>query len=69
MAGKKDQAIVVVIDGVTNIQAANIKSDIEKSKAKHAPFARGIASTGNRNDISKRLSNQQDDVKRIGKSK
>jgi len=41
MAGKKDQSVVAVIDGLTKTQAANISSDILKAKNKHAPEARG----------------------------
>jgi len=37
MAGKKDQSVVAVIDGLTKTQAANISSDILKAKNKHAP--------------------------------
>lgn len=69
MAGKKDQAVVVVIDGCTHIQAANIKADIEKSKAKHAPLARATASTGHRDDVGKRLSLQHESVRQLGSSK
>ena len=46
MAGKKNQAVVAVISGLTNNQAAQITKDIMKSKQKYAPQARGTASTG-----------------------
>lgn len=41
MAGKKEQAVVAVISGLTNNQAAQITKDIMKSKQKYAPNARG----------------------------
>lgn len=46
MAGKKDQAVVAVISGLTNNQAAQITKDILKAKQKYAPKARGTASSG-----------------------
>lgn len=46
MAGKKNQAVVAVISGLTNNQAAQITKDIMKSKQKYAPHARGTASSG-----------------------
>jgi hypothetical protein len=66
MAGKKDQSLVAIIDGLTNIQAANIQSDIIKSKNKYAPDARAIATQGNRQDVGKMLSSGHDTVKKIG---
>ena len=65
MAGKKNQSVVAVIDGLTSTQAANIQADIIKSKNKHAPSARGIATQGNRQDVGKMLSNNQNAVKQI----
>lgn len=65
MAGKKNQSVVAVIDGLTPNQAANIQADIIKSKNKHAPSARGIATQGNRQDVGKMLSSNQNAVKQI----
>ena len=41
MAGKKDKAVVAVISGLTNNQAAQITKDIMRSKQKNAPNGRG----------------------------
>lgn len=65
MAGKKNQAVVAVIEGLTPVQAANIQADIIKSKNKHAPNARGIATQGSRQDIGKMLSSGQNAVMQI----
>ena len=46
MAGKKDQAVVAIISGVTYNQAAQISKDIIKSKQKNAALARGTISSG-----------------------
>ena len=46
MSGRKDQAVVAVISGLTNNQAAQITKDIMRAKQTHAPHARGIASSG-----------------------
>ena len=63
MAGKKDQAVVAVISGLTNNQAAQITKDIMKSKQKYAPHARGTASTGFISNVGALL---QKGTKRIG---
>jgi len=59
MIGKKNQSVIAVIDGLTATQAANIQADILKSKSKHAPKARGIATQGDREDIGKMISSGQ----------
>ena len=46
MAGKKDNAVVSVIAGLTKTQAAQISKDIMRSKAKYAPNSRGTIATG-----------------------
>lgn len=56
MSGKKDQAVVVVIDGLTATQAGRLKGAISTQKSKIAPQARGLAFSGNRKDIGKNLS-------------
>lgn len=63
MAGKKNQAVVAVISGLTNNQAAQITKDIMKSKQKYAPHARGTASSGLMSSVGALL---QKGNKRIG---
>ena len=63
MAGKKNQAVVAVISGLTNNQAAQITKDIMKSKQKYAPYARGTASSGLMSSVGSLL---QKGNKRIG---
>ena len=46
MTGKKDQAVVAVISGLTSNQAAQITRDIIRSKQKNASTARGTISSG-----------------------
>lgn len=46
MAGKKDKAVVAVISGLTDNQAAQIMEDIFKSKQRNAPFGRGTVASG-----------------------
>ena len=48
MSGKKDQAVVFVIDGLTATQAGRLKGAISTQKTKIAPQARGLAFSGNR---------------------
>ncbi len=63
MAGKKNQAVVAVISGLTNNQAAQITKDIIKAKQKYAPQARGTASMGLMSSVGSLL---QKGTKRIG---
>ena len=42
MAGKKDNYLSFVIGNLTDAQAANIMSDVAKSKNKHAPSTRSV---------------------------
>lgn len=63
MAGKKNQAVVAVISGLTNNQAAQITKDIIKSKQRYAPQARGTASSGLISNVGSLL---QKGNKRIG---
>ncbi len=65
MAGKKNNAVVAVIDGLTATQAANIQNDIVKSKNKHAPNSRGVATLGDRKDVGKMLNSGQSATKLI----
>ena len=64
MARKKDKAVVAVISGLTDNQAANILGDIMKSKQKNAPYSRGTAASGAWKNVGKMLQGGQ---KRIGK--
>ena len=41
MAGKKDNGVVAVITGLTEVQAAKITKDVMKCKKKYAPNSRG----------------------------
>lgn len=59
MSGKKDHAIVVVMNNLTSTQAANISADIEKSKFRRAPNARGTIVTGQRKDVGVMLEKGQ----------
>ena len=64
MSRKKDKAVVAVISGLTDNQAANILGDIMKSKQKNAPLSRGTAASGAWFNVGKMLQGGQ---KRIGK--
>lgn len=63
MAGKKDKAVVAVISGLTDNQAAQITKDILKSKQKSAPFGRGTVVVGYMSNVGQLLQNE---TKRIG---
>ena len=63
MAGKKDNAVVAVISGLTSNQAAQISRDIMRSKEKYAPYGRGTIATGKHSGIGALL---QKGTKRIG---
>lgn len=63
MAGKKDKAVVAVISGLTDNQAAQITKDILKSKQKNAPFGRGTVASGFMSSVGLLL---QKDTKQIG---
>ena len=63
MAGKKDKAVVAVISGLTNNQAAQISKDIMRSKQRYAPHGRGTIASGLMSSVSSLL---QSGTKRIG---
>lgn len=63
MAGKKDKAVVAVISGLTNNQAAQISKDIMKSKQRYAPNGRGTVASGLMTSVGSLL---QRGTKRIG---
>lgn len=63
MAGKKDKAVVAVISGLTNNQAAQITKDIMRSKQKYAPNGRGTVASGFMSSVGSLL---QKGTKQIG---
>ena len=63
MAGKKDKAVVAVISGLTNNQAAQIPKDIMRSKQKNAPNGRGTVASGFMSSVGSLL---QKGTKQIG---
>jgi len=63
MAGKKDNAVVAVISGLTSNQASQISRDIMRSKEKYAPFGRGTIASGKHSGVGALL---QKGTKRIG---
>lgn len=63
MAGKKDNAIVAVISGLTSNQASLISRGIMQLKDKHAPFSRGTIASGKHSVVGALL---QKGTKRIG---
>lgn len=63
MAGKKDKAVVAVISGLTDNQAAQITKDIMKAKQKNAPNGRGTVASGLMTSVGSLL---QHGTKRIG---
>lgn len=64
MAGKKNKAVVAVISGLTDNQAAKISADIIKSKQKNAPNGRGTVASGFTSSVGALL---QKHTKRIGR--
>ena len=63
MAGKNDKAVVAVITGLTDNQAAQISKDIFKSKQKYAPSGRGTIASGLMSSVGALL---QGGIKQIG---
>ena len=63
MAGKKDKAVVAVISGLTDNQAAQITKDILKSKQTNAPLGRGTVASGLMSSVGALL---KSGVKKIG---
>ncbi len=63
MAGKKDNAVVAVISGLTSNQASQISRDIMRSKEKYAPLGRGAIASGKHSGVGALL---QRGTKRIG---
>ena len=46
MENKKNQAVVVVINGLTSNQAGQLTKEITKAKDRYAPHARGTIAKG-----------------------
>ena len=63
MAGKKNKAVVAVISGLTDNQAAQLSKDIMKAKQKNAPLGRGTIASGWMSNIGSLL---QKETKKIG---
>lgn len=63
MTGKKDNAVVAVISGLTSNQASQISKDIMRAKEKHAHFGRGTIASGKHSGVGALL---QKGTKRIG---
>ena len=63
MAGKKNKAVVAVISGLTDNQAAQITKDIMKTKQKNAPLGRGTIASGLMSSVGSLL---QKGTKKIG---
>lgn len=63
MAGKKDNAVVAVIAGLTSIQASKLSSAIMSAKSNIAPLGRGTIATGKHSFVGSLL---QKGTKRIG---
>ncbi|MDE7417107.1 MAG: hypothetical protein K2N44_12565 [Lachnospiraceae bacterium] len=51
MAGKKDNAVVMVLADVTTAQAAQVAKEVIRIKNKFAPLGRGTIATGKRQDV------------------
>lgn len=62
MAGKKNKAVVAVISGLTDNQAAQIAKDIVKAKQKNAPLGRGTIATGFMNSVGSLLQKGQKQI-------
>ena len=51
MAGKKDNAVVMVLTDITTAQAAQVAKEVIRIKNKFAPLGRGTIATGKRQDV------------------
>ena len=63
MAGTKNNALVAVISGLTQTQAAQMSKEIMKAKAKYAPYGRWTIAAGKTNGVGALI---QNGIKRIG---
>ena len=57
MAGKKDNAVVMVLTNVTTAQAAQVAKEVIQIKNKFAPLGRGTIATGKKQDVGRLLQN------------
>lgn len=51
MAGKKDNAVVIVLTNVTNTQAAQVMKEMFRIKNKFAPLGRGTIAISKKQDV------------------
>ena len=51
MAGKKDNAMVMILTDMTDNQAAQMLKETVKAKKKYAPNARGTIGCGKHSDV------------------
>lgn len=51
MAGKKDNAVVMVLTNVTSTQAAQVAKEVFRTKSKIAPLGRGTIAVGKKQDV------------------
>lgn len=65
MAGKKDNAMVIVLTDMTDNQAAQMLKETVKAKKKYAPEARGTMACGKRSDVGGLLQSGMKKVKMI----
>lgn len=61
MAGKKDNAVVMVITNITNAQAAQVVKEATRIKGKFAPLGRGTIAIGKKQDVGALLQKGQQD--------
>ena len=69
MAGKKDNAMIVVITDMTDSQAAQMLKETVKAKKKYAPNARGTVGCGKNSEVGRLLQNGFQKVKMIAERK
>lgn len=69
MAGKRDHAVVAVVDGLTNAEAAQMTKEIMKAKGKYAAKGRGTIASGKKSDVAALLQAGHDKILAIGTEK
>ena len=69
MAGKKDNAMVIVLTELTDNQAAHMLKETVKAKKKYAPNARGTMACGKRTDVGGLLQSGIKKVRMIAEHK
>lgn len=63
MKNKKDQALVVVVSGLTSNQAGKLRRDMVEAKQRYAPKGKGTIATGRKEQVGKMI--QGKETKRI----